>query len=235
MAGYNHKPPAAKFQVSLIGRKFGRLLVELETRSAKNKRAWVVKCECGTVRVYETSTLTKIKSCGCSWSSPEARQRTKQQFTKHGNASHRTTTKAYKAWNSMRQRCNNQNALEYHNYGARGISICERWNDFVLFLADMGEPASGDSLERNDVNGHYCKENCRWIPIAQQACNRRDTVWLDAFEERKTMAEWSRDPRCVVPYYALRTRIVRGWTAEEAITIPLGRWIASERRKRAVG
>jgi hypothetical protein len=73
----------------------------------------------------------------------------------------------------MRQRCFNPNNADYPNYGGRGITVCKRWNTFENFLADMGEPPRGKSLDRIDPDGHYEPGNCRWADFFEQSRNRR--------------------------------------------------------------
>lgn len=104
-------------------------------------------------------------SCGCLLA-----ETAKKTHTKHG----KSYTREYIIWDGMRQRCYNPAAEHYIHYGGRGISVCERWNNsFADFYADMGSSPHGYSIERIDVDGNYCPENCKWENSANQAFNTR--------------------------------------------------------------
>lgn len=81
----------------------------------------------------------------------------------------------YRTWMNMRNRCRSKRLREFVIYGARGIAVCERWNDFRNFVADMGEKPAGLSIDRINNGGHYEPGNCRWATPRQQAQNRRTT------------------------------------------------------------
>lgn len=84
-------------------------------------------------------------------------------------------TVEYTSWLNMRQRCNDKNHTQYHDYGGRGVKVCERWNKFTNFLADMGKRPDGMTLDRIDSDGDYEPSNCRWADRTTQARNHRMT------------------------------------------------------------
>lgn len=95
------------------------------------------------------------------------RLRTKE---KHGM----TKTPIYRVWADMKNRCYNENLEYYSDYGGRGISVCDSWfYSFIEFYNDMGaEYRDGLLIDRIDVNGNYCKENCRWLSVSKSNTNK---------------------------------------------------------------
>lgn len=111
---------------------------------------------------------------------------------KHGAARNGKKTAEYRIWCAMRERCNSKNHSEFHRYGARGIRICERWNSFEMFFADMGKrPSAQHSIDRIDVSGNYEPENCRWATKSEQGRNKRTSVRLSLNGETRHRLEWA--------------------------------------------
>jgi hypothetical protein len=132
----------------------------------------------------------------------------------HGHRSERKRSRAYAAWVNMRSRCRNPNVKQFKDWGGRGISFDLRWESFEAFLADMGEPASGLSLDRLDNALGYSKSNCAWRTRAEQNLNKRNCVRYEFNGQTKTLAEWSRD--LGIGRVTLLKRLQRGIPVERA-------------------
>lgn len=128
-------------------------------------------------------------------------------------------TKIYKVWIEMRKRCANPNATGYENYGGRGISVCERWGDFMTFLTDMGKPEKGLLLDRINTNGNYEPENCRWVSSKEQNRNKRNSVYLEVSGKTQCVSAWAEE--LGVDPSAIRGRLNRGWDVEKAVLTPI--------------
>lgn len=153
--------------IDLTGKIFNRLLV---IRRAENKGpnvSWLCICQCfNEIEILGCHLKSNhTKSCGCLFNE------IKTTFNKtHG----KSNSKTHQCWKAMKRRCFNINEPNYNYYGGRGITVCNEWRDsFENFLKDMGECPKGMSLDRIDVNGNYCKSNCRWVTANTQAYNQR--------------------------------------------------------------
>lgn len=134
---------------------------------------------------------------------------------KHG----KSRSPAYLSWRAMRDRCLNQNSTSYRWYGAAGIKVCERWERFESFLADMGERPAGMSLERIDRTKGYEPSNCRWATSKDQARNRRTNNVIAYLGESLTLEQWAE--RYEIPSNTLWMRLNNGWDVHRALTQPL--------------
>ena len=130
-------------------------------------------------------------------------------------------TKAYRIWCGIRSRCNNQKSKPYPNYGGRGITVSDDWSKFSRFIADMGEPAPGMTLERLDNDAGYSKDNCVWADRTTQGRNKRNNLLLTIQGETLPLSVWVE--RTGIPYKTAHARLRLGWPAEEAVNTPIVR------------
>lgn len=132
-------------------------------------------------------------------------------------------TRIYDIWRAMRQRCQNPNCINYHNYGGKGIRVCEEWDkNFQTFYEWANQNGYEDHLtiDRIDVNGNYCPENCRWSSYKNQANNKSNNRYLEYNGELHTLGEWSEITG--IKLATIWARMKRGWTVCETVTIPVG-------------
>lgn len=191
---------------NLAGLVFGRLTAGEYIKPSK----WSCVCECGTEKVVSSHNLLNgtARSCGCLKLDALIARR-----TSHGM----TNSSTYVAWCNMKARCYYVKLSGYHNYGGRGIEVCDRWlNSFENFLEDMGERPSGLSLDRINTDLNYTKENCRWTDWSTQMNNQRRTIQITHNGRTMSRSQWAReigiDPNLI------KKRMASGMSVDQALT-----------------
>lgn len=166
----------------LTGRTFGKLTVVERAPNRGGRVHWRCSCECGAETTVAAHTLScgHTTSCGCAVGALFKRS--------HGLRESRT----YNIWCHMKGRCGVPTNVDYRHYGARGITVCERWLSFENFVADMGEAPAGYSIERKDTNGNYEPSNCVWIPATEQPRNTRRSRYALLNGERMIFSDVAR-------------------------------------------
>lgn len=200
---------------NLEGMRFGKLVAVEQAFSSPRGVVWKCKCDCGN----ETNALCSAlinghkKSCGCF-----VKETASKVHTKHGKRKERI----YHIWKGITQRCNNPNQPAYPKYGGRGITVCKEWEQsFEAFYKWSMENGYNDTLtiERINVNGNYCPENCCWADYKTQQNNRTNNRLITFGGKTKTLAQWSETTG--ISSSALLYRIKSGWSMADVLQTPL--------------
>lgn len=205
----------------LKDKTFGRWTVSSYSHTGKHGRVWNCMCECGTKGQVTTGSLNSgnSKSCGC-YGRDAIAQRNKD------NRVYRTT----KEWDLkerlrlMIQRCHKEYSDCYHNYGGRGIKVCDEWRDkdngFNSFYKWSLENGYKKELTIDRINNDddYTPENCRWVTTKKQANNRRSNVYVEVDGETHTIAEWAKIKG--LERKTLEWRVRKGWEKEKLFIPP---------------
>lgn len=131
-------------------------------------------------------------------------------------------TPQYRVWKAMRERCSNPNYRYYDRYGGRGIKVCERWNNYTLFLEDMGIRPLNGTIERVDNDGDYELSNCRWASRAEQSQNKSNNFQIEYKGRVQNLSEWAVELNMSVS--TLHSRLTRAnLSIEEAFNEPIRR------------
>lgn len=188
--------------VDFLGKKFGRLTVIEKAKDGRTK--WVCKCACGNTIVLPAFLLIRYRSCGCL--EKENKETLGKRNTTHGMAK----SILYHKYTGMKDRCYNVNAKNYKHYGGRGIEVCSEWLKSFESFRDWAYKSGYDeqkkgyeqTLDRINVDGDYCPDNCRWINQKEQSNNRTNTIYLEYQGKKYTISEISE--KYNIPYYFIR-------------------------------
>lgn len=209
------KTMPGKIKQIAIGTKFGRWTVLGFSHTATKGAFWRCRCDCGVKRLVAARGLRSGTSLSCGCRHKDLMRAAK---TTHGGFG----TPEYSAWSHMLSRCYTEDNEQFVNYGARGITVCQRWREsFSHFLADMGERPSSDlSLDRINNNGNYGRGNCRWATTKEQQRNRRNNHLITIKGITHCLTEWA--DVSGVDYRIIAARLARGISQEIAV-FTLGR------------
>lgn len=200
--------------IDLTGRRFGHWLVlQCDAAEVNGKIKWLCRCDCGEVKSVAGGNLRQglTTSCGC-FQKKDASER----FTTHG----KSKARVYRIWLTMRRRCYEPAFKGYPDYGGRGIAVCDRWrNSFENFLADMGEPTEGLTIDRINVNGNYEPANCRWATYLTQGRNKRNNRFINYQGKTQTLSAWAEEKGLTVT--AICRRLQLGWDIARALETPV--------------
>lgn len=205
----------AKFNV---GEKWFYLTI-LEKSSKRGDTHIIAKCDCGTVKRIRLSSfyaVRPVKSCGCKRSELLSKGNIKHG---HSRTSTHSASRTYSSWVSMKERCEEVTHKSYADYGGRGITVCDRWHDFQLFLSDVGERPAGKTIGRIENDGNYEPENCEWQTYQEQSRNMRSNRYLEFDGKRLLLCEWAE--RIGVSEDAIAKRLdTLEWSIGRALTTP---------------
>lgn len=228
----------------MTGREFTRLRVIgfgewVKRKDGTRVATWRCACAadlggCGAETLVCVSKLNNghTRSCGCLRDD----SRGKGSIT-HGASRGKTRTgkmsPEYTTWAAMRQRCTTPTCKKFPRYGGRGIRICDRWQDFAAFLADMGpKPSPKHTIDRMNNEGSYtcgkhdacddCRTknapaNCRWATMREQQRNRSSNTMLELDGVRRCLAEWVEITGIRLTTIQLRKRA--GWSDHDTLTV----------------
>ena len=196
--------------------RYGRLTVIQQVPNEPGTHCmYLVVCDCGNRKTIRSSVLRSGRtiSCGCY-------QRETAALVNRTHGMSRKKVPEYHVWRSMLDRCSNPKLKNYHNYGGRGIVVCQLWRDsFLAFYKDMGlRPSPSHVIDRKDNDGNYEPSNCRWATRRESANNRRTNVPITINGTTKNAAEWSSESG--ISRHVIVKRFQNGWP-EDQLLIPV--------------
>jgi len=202
-----------------VGIRIGKLIaIRKWGRNKSSNQRWLFRCDCGNYTPVMVGSLgrytTDCGHCGVCVNDRGDYKKNSPYCSLHN------------IWIKMRQRCNNPNNGDYHNYGGRGIEVCNKWNnsysEFKKWALDNdwrpNRTQKYQSIDRIDVDGCYCPENCRWVDSKTQNRNRRDNVWIDFHGEKIVLADLAE--KYGIKQYIIGRRYKQGYREDDLILPP---------------
>ncbi len=206
-------------QNNIIGNVYGRLTVIEETNERRNKKIVVrCRCECGNENFLVSNRAIvsgNTKSCGCI-------RKEKPNHVTHGLRRH----SLYSVWTGIRQRCYYENAINYNDYGGRGIRVCKQWKDYFKSFYDWcieNGWRKGLDVDRKNNNGNYTPSNCRFVTRKINTRNTRRTLFIEHNGIKKPLADWADE--LGLRYETLSQRIFK-------LKMPISEALVSDKIKR---
>lgn len=201
-------------RLDLKGHRYGRLTVLAMDLPGVRGPTWRCVCDCGGEARVTTAELRagNTSSCGCL-----KKEANRGRLVTHD----KSQSAAYLAWTNMKIRVSRTSGPSWRTYGARGIAVCERWQTFENFYADMGDPPEGLQLDRIDNDKGYEPGNCRWTTALEQGRNRRNVTAITFNGRTLNVSAWA--DVVGLSRNALRVRLANGWPVERALTEPAHR------------
>lgn len=206
----------------ITGQRFGRLTAIAYTGRLSehgHNAIWLFRCDCGKYVERKRLSVAHVKtpSCGCY-----VKEHTGNLNKTHGGRHDRL----YLVWMDMRRRCRDPKDANYGNYGGRGISVCDEWQDYSVFRDwaystgyDETAKSRQCTLDRIDTNGNYSPDNCRWADAKVQCNNKRNNVLIEYNGKVQTASQWADETG--ISGRTIVRRIRSGWTVEKALTTPV--------------
>lgn len=201
--------------MKIVGETFARLTVLSRDWSKSGDGTWwICECVCGKVGSFRGKSLVSgnTQSCGCL--QREVRASNGKQNVKHGRGSSQkgSRDRTYSSWFCMKSRCQRLTDKEYHRYAGKGVSVCDRWQDFEAFFEDMGECPEGHTIDREDPRGNYEPGNCRWATRLEQSQNLRTTRKFDCGGEMMSLTE-------LATYFSIDREKLKYRLCEKGLTV----------------
>lgn len=194
---------------AFLGNRYGRLIITKDLGMRGPYRMILCRCDCGMEKEFMLNNVTRkikpTKSCGCTHHA---------HLTKHGLAKH----PLYFVWKGMKQRCYYEKAVNWKDYGGRGIKICDEWrDDFNSFYSwAIDKWSKGLYLDRERNDGDYEPSNCRFVTRRTNNRNTRKNVWITYKGETKLATDWAIE--IGIPISLMLKRIKKKWPLEKAMS-----------------